>query len=461
MTNKYYAESKPMSISKKSIRVGTGAGFSDDRFEPAVDLAERGKLDYLVFECLAERTIARETLSRLKNPESGYTPYLVERFQAVLPACHRNGIRIVTNMGAANPLGAARVVRREAKSLGLGDVPVAVVSGDDVADIVRSNPQLPLMESGEPVESLLPRMASANAYLGADVIRDALLTGAPIVITGRVADPSLFVGTMLHGLGWSYDDYGKLAMATVAGHQMECAAQLTGGCFIDPGKKDAEDAVNMGFPYADVGVDGSLVLGKLEDTGGRLDVMTCTEQVLYEMHDPSSYITPDCILDIREVEFAQESTHRVRVTGAKARPRTPTYKVVVGYHDGYIGEGEVGYAGPNALARAQLAEKIVKERLRLRGFTYPEMRVDYIGMSSLHGMGKERAEPYEIRLRIAARSPDRKAAQAVGFEVRTLHVNGPSGGGGGSNALREVLAVKSILIPREMVKPAVTVEGTL
>ena len=450
-----------MPNSKSSIRVGTGAGFSDDRIEPAADLAERGKLDYLVFECLAERTIARENLARLKDPERGYTPYLVERFQAVLPACMKNNVRIVTNMGAANPRGAARALRREAKAMGFADLPVAVVTGDDVADIVRKNPQLPLMENGEPVESLIPRMASANVYLGADVIRDGLATGAAVVMTGRVADPSLFLGTMLHGLGWSYDDYPKLAVGTLAGHLMECAAQVTGGCFVDPGKKDCDDPVTPGFPYADIRADGSLTLGKLEDSGGRLDVMTCTEQILYEMHDPSSYITPDCILDITDVEFAQDSKHRVRATGAKARPRTPTYKVVVGYHDGYIGEGEVAYAGPNAVARAKLAERIVRERLAKRGFTYPEIRVDYIGMSSLHGMGEGRPEPYEIRLRIAARSPDRKAALAVGFEVRTLHVNGPSGGGGGSNAIREVLAVKSILIPRAMVKTAVTVEGTL
>ena len=450
-----------MPTSKSSIRVGTGAGFSDDRIEPAADLAERGKLDYLVFECLAERTIARENLARLKDPERGYTPYLVERFQAVLPACMKNNVRIVTNMGAANPQGAARALRREAKAMGFADLPVAVVTGDDVADIVRKNPQLPLMENGEPVESLIPRMASANVYLGADVIRDGLATGAAVVMTGRVADPSLFLGTMLHGLGWSYDDYPKLAVGTLAGHLMECAAQVTGGCFVDPGKKDCDDPVTPGFPYADIRADGSLTLGKLEDSGGRLDVMTCTEQILYEMHDPSSYITPDCILDITDVEFAQDSKHRVRATGAKARPRTPTYKVVVGYHDGYIGEGEVAYAGLNAVARAKLAERIVRERLAKRGFTYPEIRVEYIGMSSLHGMGEGRPEPYEIRLRIAARSPDRKAALAVGFEVRTLHVNGPSGGGGGSNAIREVLAVKSILIPRAMVKTAVTVEGTL
>jgi hypothetical protein len=448
-------------MAKSTIRVGCGAGFSDDRIDPAQEMAEKGNVDYLAFECLAERTIARENLTRLKDPDKGYTPYLSERFQAVLPACTKNGIRIVTNMGAANPIGAAKAVRREAQALGLGEVPVAVVLGDDVTEAIRANPQLPLMESGEPVESLLPRMAAANAYLGADIVRDALATGAPVVMTGRVSDPSLFLACMLHGLGWSYDDYAKLAVGTIAGHMMECAAQLTGGCFADPGKKDVPGMATIGFPFADVGADGSLVLGKVDGSGGRLDVMTCKEQVLYELHDPSSYITPDCILDVTDVSFEQGGKDRVRVLGPKARPRTPTYKVVVGYHDGWIGEGEVGYAGPNALARARLSEQVVRERLKMRGFTYPEIRVDYIGMSSLHGMGAGRPEPYEVRLRISARSPDRKAAQAVGFEVRTLHVNGPAGGGGGSNAVREVLGVKSLLLPRALVKPEVVVEGRL
>src|SRR5262245_6727147 len=432
-----------------SIRVGCGAGFSDDRIDPAQEMAERGQVDYLAFECLAERTIARENLTRLKDPGKGYTPYLAERFQAVLPACTRNGIRIVTNMGAANPLAAAQAVRREAQALGLPEVPVAVVLGDDVTEAVQANPQIPLLESGEPVESLLPRMAAANAYLGADIVRDALATGAPVVMTGRVADPSLFLACMLHGLGWRYDDYPKLAVGTIAGHMMECAAQLTGGCFADPGRKDVPGMATIGFPYADIRADGGLELSKVEGSGGRLDEMTCKEQVLYEMHDPTSYITPDCVLDVTGVTFEQNGKDRVRVNGPKARPRTPTYKVVVGYHDGWIGEGEVGYAGPNALARAQLSERTVRERLERRGLSYPEIRVDYIGMSSLHGMAGGRTEPYEVRLRISARSPSRKLAEAVGFEMRTLHVNGPAGGGGGTNSLREVLGVKSVLLPRE------------
>ena len=439
--------------------MGCGAGFSDDRIDPAQEMAEKGRVDYLAFECLAERTIARENLTRSKEPEKGYTPYLAERFQAVLPACMRNGIRIVTNMGAANPIGAARAVRKEAQALGVKDVPVAVVLGDDVTEAIRANPQLALMESGEPVESILPRMAAANAYLGADIVRDALATGAPVVMTGRVSDPSLFLACVLHGLDWSYDDYPKVAVGTIAGHLMECGAQLTGGCFADPGKKDVPGMATIGFPFADIGADASLVLGKVDGSGGRLDEMTCKEQLLYEMHDPARYVTPDCVLDVTAVRFEQVGKDRVKVIGPKARPRTSTYKVVVGFHDGWIGEGEVGYAGPNALARAQLAEAIVRERLQMRGFAYPEMRVDYIGMSSLHGMGAGRPEPYEVRLRIAARSPDRKAAHAVGFEVRTLHVNGPAGGGGGSNAVREVLGVKSLLLPRELVKTEIVVEG--
>jgi hypothetical protein len=446
-------------MAKNRIRIGAGSGFSDDRFEPALELATHGELDYLVFECLAERTIARETLTRIKNPEAGYTPYLPERMRMVLPECMRRGIRIVTNMGAANPIAAARVVRAEALALGLREPRVAAIVGDDVTEAIRANPQLRLLESGEPVESLLPRMASANAYLGADVVNQALGQNAQVVVTGRVADPSLFLACMLHGLGWSYDDYPRLAAGTFAGHLLECAAQLTGGCFADLPRKVVPDMARIGFPYADVDVGGNVWFGKVNGSGGRLDVATCTEQALYEMHDPAGYITPDCVLNITDAEFSQAGENRVAMTGAQARARTPSYKVVVGYHDGWIGEGEVGYAGPNALGRARMAEQIVRERLALRGFSYPEIRVDYIGVSSLHGDLPGRPEPYEVRLRVAARSADRKAAEAVGFEVRTLNVNGPAGGGGGTQAVRQVIGVKSLLLAREHVRPEIIMQG--
>lgn len=449
---------------RDKVRIGAGAGTSDDRMIPALELAERGGIDYLIFECLAERTVARENNARSKDPNKGYTPSLHERLRMVLPACVQNGIRIVSNMGAANPLGGARAAREEARGLGLGDIPVAVVLGDDVSSVVRHRPDLTLMETGEPLESILPRMVSANAYLGADVLVEALNTKAPIVLSGRVADPSLFLAPMIHEFGWSMQDLPKIAAGTAAGHLLECTASVTGGCFGWPGRKFVPDLANNGYPFVDATPDGAMVLGKTPDTGGRLDAMTCTEQLIYEMHDPHAYITPDCVLDISDVRFTEEAADRVRLEGAQARPPTDTYKVTIGYDDGYIGEGEVSYGGIDAVARARWAAEIVQERLRRRGFTYEDFRVDLIGLSSLHGEpeGSNRPEPYEVRLRLAGRTPDRKAAHAIGFETRALHMHGPGGAGGACEPrVRDVLAVKSVLLPRHMVNPQIALEGTL
>jgi len=447
-------------MARPKIRIGCGAGFSDDRIPPGVEIVEKGDLDYLAMECLAERTIARESLDRSKDPSKGYTPVLRERMEAILPPALARNIKVVTNMGAANPMGAARVVRQNAKDWGCRDYTCAVVQGDEVTEIMRQHPELPLMEDGAPLESLLPRMASANAYLGADVVADAFRTGADLVITGRVADPALFLGPMLHAFGWSYDDYEKLANGTLAGHLLECSGQLTGGCFADPGKKEVDDLAGLGYPLCDVWADGRVEVSKTPGSGGRLDVATCTEQLLYEMHDPTAYITPDCVLDASAVTFRQVEKDRVAFAGVKGKPRTATYKVVVGYFDGYMGSGEMGFAGHNALARAKLGIEVVKERLRRRGLSYEEMRIDLIGMNSLHGNNADLApEPYEVRLRIAARTPDRKAAEAVGAEVRSLHMQGPTGAGGGINfGARQILAVKSVLIPREWVQPEIIME---
>lgn len=449
-----------MGEAQGTLRIGVGAAFADDRIDPAVDLAEHGELDFLVFECLAERTIARENLTRRKSPDRGYNPRLVERMQPVLEPCLKRGTRIVSNMGAANPEGAGREVRRLVDEAGLGAVACAVVTGDDVTEIVRSRPDLPIMETGEPVETLLPRMVSANAYLGSDIICEALATKAPIVLTGRVADPSLFLAPAMDRFGWRYDDWPRIASGVVTGHLLECGASLTGGCFADPGKNDVPDLANVGFPIAEVGADGSVVVTKLAGTGGRVDLRTCKEQLIYEIHDPARYITADCVLDITGVDLVQDGPDRVSVRGARALPRTDTYKVTVGYHDGYIGEGQVSYAGTNAVARAKLAAEIVKQRLAKRGFQYSEIRVDLIGMTSVHQMAPPGPEPYEVRMRIAIRTTDRKAAEAVGFETRALHVNGPYGGGGGSDPIvREILAVQSVLIPRNLVSPQVSVLG--
>ena len=285
-----------------------------------------------------------------------------------------------------------------------------------------------------------------------------LQTDADVVITGRVADPSLFLGPAMHRFGWQSGDLERIAAGTVMGHLLECASQLTGGCFADPTRpeKHVADMANNGNPIAEIGEGGALTLAKLPGTGGRLDRRTATEQLLYEVHDPSAYITPDCVLDMTAIDMVEEGPDRVRVTGAAARSAPEMLKVLLAYGDGYIGEGQVGYAGIGAVERAKLAAEVVQQRLARRGFTYDEMRVDMIGCDSLHGAGSGASAPYEVRLRIVARTPDRAAAQAVGFEVRAMHVNGPTGGGGGANpVVRDIMAIQSVLLPRDLVRPQV------
>lgn len=442
-----------------AVRIGAGASFADDRIAPAVELAERGELDYLAFECLAERTVARENQSRLKNPKLGYTPRLLDRMRLVLPVALKNGVKIITNMGAANPLAAVELVHDYAAQAGVGPLHSAAVLGDDVSDLLRQQPGLRLMESGEPLEHLLPRMVSANAYLGADVIVRGLATGAQLVVTGRVADPSLFLAAAMYHHGWSYEDWDRLAAGTAAGHLLECCAQVSGGCFAAPGRKAVPELARLGFPYVDMHADGNFSISKLAGTGGRVDLATCKEQLLYELHDPAAYITPDCVLDITELDMHQVEPDRVAIVGARARPRTDTYKVTVGYTDGFIGEGQISYAGIDAVARAGMAAEVVQQRLAEAGHRYSEVRVDLIGIDSLHGKRAFDADPYEVRLRIAARTEDRKAAEAVGFETRALHVNGPAGGAGGSDPIvKEVLAVQSVLCPRSQIDPQVSIQ---
>jgi len=444
------------------LRIGVGAGMADDRIEPAVQLLNDERLDYLVCECLAERTIARESLSRKTHPDKGYNPMLEARMRAFLPLCRERGVRIVTNMGAANTLSGARAVHREAAALGWDSLRCAAVTGDDVADIIRQHPELPLLDSAQPLEALLPRLASANAYLGADVIRDALDTGAEVVITGRVADPSMFLGVALHHFGWSYDDPAALAAGTVAGHLLECSVQVTGGYFADPGKKDVPRLAELPYPFGEITRDKQVYIGKSEGSGGRLDAMTCSEQALYEVHDPRRYITPDCVFDFGELSFQPVSQNKVKVLDPRAHARTDSYKVVVGYFDGWIGVGEVAYAGVNALERAQLAADVVKERFAREGGIATELQIDLIGLSSLHGVSdlNHAHRPYEVRLRVAGRCPDKRSADLLGDHVRQLNMQGPYAAGGPVNlGAREVIAVDSILIPRSWVKPEVTVVG--
>ena len=444
------------SLNKQRIRIGCGAGYAGDRWEPALECVARGNIDYLVYETLAERTIALGQLEKLRDPARGYNPMLEARLKLVLKSALERGVRIVSNMGAANPLAAGEAVLRVARELGIAKLKVAVVLGDDVTELVRGI-DAPLMENGEPLDSIKPMMVSANAYLGADAVAAALATGADVVITGRVADPSLFVGCMLDGLGWSSEDYAKLGQATVAGHLMECAGQITGGYFADPGYKDVADLARLGFPICEMHADGAAFITKPEGSGGAVTLATCKEQLLYEVHDPARYVTPDCVADFSGVKFSEHAVDHVTFAGGRAAPRTPTYKVSVGYRAGYVGEGHMTYAGPGALNRARLAGDIVRERLALRSIPLDELRVDLIGHSSLHGevsrhAHHESAEPYEIRLRVSGRTQNKTDAAAVGEEVQTLYTNGPYGGASDFMQVKEVVGVRSILLERSLVK---------
>jgi hypothetical protein len=437
------------------VRLGAGAGYSGDRIEPAVELATHGALDYLVFECLAERTIALAQQARRKDPESGYDPLLEARMQAVLPVARRNGVRIVSNMGAANPLAAARKTASVARGLGLGGLKIAAVTGDDVLDVVRRG-NYHFEESGDAVAAFDERIVSANAYLGAAPIVAALEAGADVVLTGRAADPSLFVAPLIHEFGWAFDDWDRLGQATVVGHLMECAGQITGGYFADPGYKDVANLARLGFPIGEVSGDGSVIITKVADAGGYVTPATCKEQLLYEIHDPRRYLQPDVVADFTQVRVAEEAKDRVRVTGGRGTPRTATLKVSVAYVDGYIGEGQISYGGPGAVARARLALEIVRERLVISGVDVSELRFDLIGVDSLHGAtlgGGGCGEPYEVRARVAGRTASQGEAVRIGNEVETLYTNGPAGGGGVTKGMREVVAVQSVLLPRDLVQP--------
>lgn len=446
---------------QRVVRIGAGAGYSGDRIEPAAELAEQGQLDYLIFECLAERTIAIGQQARLADPTKGYDPLLAERMHAVLKTCANQGVRIITNMGAANPQAAARRIREIARELGLTQLKVAAVIGDDVLEAVQAG-DFRIEDNGQPVASLGESLISANAYLGVAPILEALQAGADVIVTGRVADPALVLAPLVHEFGWAADDWDKLGQGTLVGHLLECAGQITGGYFADPGKKDVAGLARLGFPIGEISADGSAVITKVAGSGGQVTAQTCKEQLLYEIHDPAAYYTPDVIADFSQACITEIGPDRVAVTGGRGRARPETLKTTLGYRDSFIGEGQISYAGPGAQARAQLAADIVRERLALTDVQTDELRLDLIGMNAISSAQMASAahapEPQEVRLRVAGRTASMKEAVRIGNEVETLYTNGPAGGGGATKAAREVIAVLSLLLPRSLVHPSVHIE---
>ncbi|MBW8242691.1 DUF1446 domain-containing protein [Muricauda oceani] len=439
---------------EKTIRIGSGAGYSGDRIEPAVDLIKEGDLDYIIFECLAERTIALAQLQKMQNPELGYDPFLEERMKACLPHCVSNKVKLISNMGAANPIAAAKKTAEVGRELGLADLKIAAVFGDDVISMLDFSANK-FLESGDSLSVLGDEIISANAYLGVEGILMALEDGADIILTGRVADPSLFLAPLVHEFGWSMEDYPLLGKGTALGHLMECAGQVCGGYFADGVKKQVPNLGNLGFPIAEIGSDGSFHITKLKDSGGMVNAATCKEQLLYEVHDPSAYLTPNVVADFSNIHFKEIENDKVEVYGASGKALTGKLKVSVGYHDGYMADAQISYGGSYALERGNLAIEIIKERLQTKNLLVEDILFDLIGVNSLFKEDVSDINPQEIRLRVAAKTKDREEALELVNEVETLYTNGPAAGGGVSKSITEIIAIQSILIDKDQVKPKV------
>jgi hypothetical protein len=441
-----------MTKKRDVVRIGTGAGFSADRLEPAVDLAKRGELDVMVLECLGERTVAFAHRDRMANPRRGYNSLLERRMRALLPACHAAGTAMITNMGAANPRAAAERTQEIARELGLKGLKIACIEGDDVTAAVPGTQ--PFMDEPGTIAGVGRPVVGMNAYLGTDAILPALEAGADVIIGGRLADPSMFLAPLIHRFGWRSDDL--FGAGTLVGHLLECGMQVTGGYFADPGIKDVPSLAQCGYPIAEVAADGSATITKLSDTGGRVSEATVKEQLMYEVHDPAAYLTPDVTADFSRVRIAADGDNRVRVSNASGRERPKQLKVTVGFDAGFLAEAGVSYAGPAAGPRGRQARDIVLERLTKVVDPQSSLRVDLIGASSLFATaGRADFESEDVRLHAALRTTSRDEAELMLWEVESLLCCGPAGGGGFRGAITPAVMTKSVLIDRQLAKPTV------
>jgi hypothetical protein len=449
------------------VFIGAGAGFACDRTDaagPVADaLAALPGARFLMFETLAERTLALSQLERRRDPTRGFNPALERFVGPVLARCLRDGIRIIGNFGAANPGAAAACIQTMAQAQGLPAPGIAVIEGDDLTALL-SPAELAARETGGAILHGATDIIAANLYLGAEPIAQALDQGADIVVTGRVADSALALGPLIHAFGWRLDDWDRLAAGTLAGHLLECGSQITGGYFADPPFKSVPDMADLGYPIAEIEPDGSMIITKPAATGGRVDRLTVIEQLLYEIHDPSAYLAPDVVLDITGVTVEEAAPDRVRVTGARGKPAPETLKATVCVDGGVLGEAEISYAGPNATARARLAAETIAARMKRRA---PGLvvRTDAIGVVSVLGDNAGTlsrpwaADPEDVRLRFAAQSARTAEVELLLDEVEALYCAGPAGGAGVRKRLTSRLASASCLIERKFAAPRVTLIG--
>lgn len=447
----------------KSVRIGAGQGFWGDSPFPALDVVGSGNVKYLACDALAELTLAILQKARQKDPTKGYVEDMF--FSLLLAPCREKGVKILTNAGGINPGGSGRMVFDLAKRMGLKGLRIAVITGDDILPRIGELRSMGVdfsdMEGGGDISLLEDRILFANAYLGAKPMVEALEMGADVIITGRTSDPAQFLAPMVYELGWGWDDWDRLAAGILLGHLMECSAQSTGGNFSGdwwniPGME------RMGYPVAEVYQNGEAVLTKPEGTGGRVDLGTVKEQMLYEVHDPSAYITPDVVADFTSPVLEEAGRDRVRISGMRGRPRPESLKVSIGYSDGWLGEAVIRYSWPQALKKARRAGEIIKNQFSALGLQYEEILTEYIGYNSLSGplAWGDGEDLNEVGLRIAVRTKNKLDAARMPRLLPPLALNGPptASGAGGMPRPRELIGLWSVLVPREEVEKQVKID---
>ncbi|MGG3469721.1 acyclic terpene utilization AtuA family protein [Neobacillus pocheonensis] len=448
----------------KKVRIGAGMGYYGDSVLPALDIARNGNVQYICFDDLAELTMAILEKDRKKDPTKGYTKDITQTMNLLLPECYPKGIKLITNAGGINPDGAVAEVKRIAGELGYADLKIGLVKGDNIFDrLPEVSPYFLNKSEEESWEHYQERLLFASVYLGAQPIVEALKQGADVVITGRTTDSAQFAAPLIYEFNWSYDDWDRIASAVLLGHLMECSGQVTGGNHTGAWW-EIEDLDKIGYPIAEVDADGSFILTKTAGTGGKVCVDTVKEQFLYEIHDPRSYITPDVVVDFTSAVFEDVGPDQVRVSNVKGKPAPPTLKVLMGYENGWAGDGMMGYSWPHALEKAKKAEEILRKQMERLEIKTEEIHTSYIGYNSLHGPLAHKVDSdllNEIYLYFAIRTKEKTDVLRFGKLLSPLAVNGPPFGGGGlgkGGKPRQLLGMYSCLIDRDVIEKDVTVE---
>jgi hypothetical protein len=451
---------------KEKIRIASGQGFWGDLIDAPFHQVTKGKVDYLVMDYLAEVTMSILQKQKIKNPALGYARDLPDLMKRILPICVEKGVKVITNGGGVNPAACADAILEIARTLNIKKLVIAVVTGDDIHDkideIIAVGCELNNMDTDESIIKYKDKLVSANVYFGAAPIVEALQKGADVVITGRTTDTGLTLAPMIYEFGWDQNNFDLMAAGTVAGHILECGAQSSGGNFLGDWKS-VDNMAEIGFPIAEAYPNGEVIITKHSGTGGKVTFDTVAEQLVYEIGDPSSYITPDCVADFRSIELEDLGNDRVKVYGVKGKEATAFYKVSCAYADGYSASGSLTYSWPEALTKAEAADKILRKRLDDLALKFDEIRTEFIGYNSTHGPLSVKIDEdkiNEIMLRVAVRSKDYESVKRFGMEIAPLILTGPpsvTGFAGGRPKPSEVIAYWPALIPKKLVRPAVEI----